>query len=64
MVDEVVQQNEEEVHLVLVVPLKGHVLINPLHNLPMVMLLNHPAKVVMEAQIMLMVVNNHSSSNR
>lgn len=63
MVDEVVQQNVEEVHLVLAVPLKGHVLINPLHSLPMVMLLNHLAKV-MEAQIMLMVVNNHSSSNR
>lgn len=62
VVDAVVQRNEEA-RLVLTDRLRDHVLINRLHSLPMAMLLNHPAKVVMEVQIMLMVVNNNHSNN-
>lgn len=44
VVDAAAQRNGEGAHLVLVDPLKGHVLINLLHSLPMAMLLNHPGK--------------------
>lgn len=65
VVDAAAQRNGEEAHLVPVDPLKGHVLINLLHSLPMAMLLKHPAKAVMEVQITLTAVNNnHSNSSR